>query len=69
MWPSLALYWHIGARPRRLWKVVPRIVRGVKSLGMGLPLVWGTRAVPAVGVWAGVKKGTPFAGWVGMSGQ
>ena len=45
------------------------MVSGVKSFGIGLPLVWGVRAVPAVGNCAGVKKGTPLAGWVGTSTQ
>jgi hypothetical protein len=53
----------------RFWKVVPRTVRGVKSFGIGLPLVWGFRAVPAAGNCAGVKKGTPFAAGVGRSDQ
>jgi hypothetical protein len=39
----------------RFWNVVPRTVSGVNSFGMGLPLVWGLRAVPAAGNCAGVK--------------
>ena len=53
----------------RFWKVTLRTVNGVNSLGIGLPLFWGLRAVPAAGNWAGVKYGMPFAAGVGMSGQ
>lgn len=53
----------------RFWKVTLRTVKGVNSLGIGLPLFWGLRAVPAAGNWAGVKYGMPFAAGVGMSGQ
>ena len=88
MWPSSALYWHMGASwrvivsyvfmhnigeelhtPRRFWKVTPRTVRGLNSLGMGFPLVWGSRAVPAGGLWAGVKYEMPSAGLTETSGQ
>lgn len=55
--------------PNRFWNVCPLIVRGLKSLGIGFPLVWGLRAVPAGGFWAGVKYDMPSAGFVGMSGQ
>lgn len=53
----------------RFWKVTFRTVNGVNSLGIGFPLFWGLRAVPAAGNWAGVKYGMPFAAGVGMSGQ
>jgi hypothetical protein len=46
-----------------------RTVNGVNSLGIGFPLFWGLRAVPAAGNWAGVKYGMPFAAGVGISGQ
>jgi hypothetical protein len=39
----------------RFWRVRPRILRGVKSLGRGLLLHWGLAAVPEGGSWAGVK--------------
>jgi hypothetical protein len=59
----------MGASPMRFWKVTLRTVNGVNSLGIGLPLFWGLRAVPAAGNWAGVKYEMPFAAGVGMSGQ
>jgi len=39
----------------RFWSVMPRSFSGVKSFGTGVPLVWGSRAVPAGGICAGVK--------------
>lgn len=45
------------------------MVKGWKSLGMGLPFVWGLRAVPAGGFWAGVKYEMPLAGATGTFGQ
>jgi hypothetical protein len=38
----------------RFWRVMPRRVSGLKSLGMGRPLGWGSEAVPAGGICAGV---------------
>jgi hypothetical protein len=38
----------------RFWKVAPRRVRDLKSLGMGWPLGWGSEAVSAGGICAGV---------------
>lgn len=45
------------------------MVNGWNSLGIGFPLDWGFRAVPAVGLCAGVKNEMPSAGVVGISGQ
>jgi hypothetical protein len=35
--PSWALYWHMGLTMMRFCIVMPRILRGEKSLGMGCP--------------------------------
>jgi hypothetical protein len=53
--PSFAEYWHSGARKMRFWKVVPRIVRGLNSVGGRVLSLWGEKAVPAGGDCAGVK--------------
>lgn len=55
--------------PNRFWNVTPRTVKGLNNLGMGFPLVWGTRAVPAGGLWAGLKYEMPSAGLTETSGQ
>ena len=38
----------------RFWKVTPRSLSGLKSLGIGEPLGWGSVAVPDGGYCAGV---------------
>lgn len=53
--PFSAEYWQSGESMMRLWRVRPRILRGVKSFGMGLLSGWGSEAVPDGGSWRGVK--------------
>jgi hypothetical protein len=55
--------------PSLLWNVRPLIVKEWNSLGIGFPLDWGFRAVPAGGLCSGVKYETPSARLVGISGQ
>ena len=46
----------------RFGNVTPRMVRGLKRLGIAFPFGWGLTAVPAGGCIRGTKYGTPGAG-------
>jgi hypothetical protein len=54
-WPFWAEYWQRGERRMRFWRVRPRILRGVKSLGIDLLFGCGFEAVPLGGSCKGVK--------------
>jgi hypothetical protein len=44
----------MGLTQMRFCMVTPRIFKGVKSFGIGLPEGWDSSAVPGAGIWAGV---------------
>jgi hypothetical protein len=54
-WPFWAEYWHRGLSRMRFWRVRPRMVRGVNTLGIGFPFGCGSEAVPLGGSCKGVK--------------